>query len=189
MARQKKKDRTPDGWRSFANRMLWIAVREGKIKQLSKHEIKCVDCGEKATEWDHRDYRKPLDVEPVCRKCNNHRGPGLPWPEGYEGKPRRINVNGFKWSKLNGEADGEDSSWLSGRCLNEPDEKLLTIHEEYYDEFISEIRREDHELFAMRDELWRMSRERKQKQFGEWLGQQVVNYLNNGTGNGKAVRT
>ena len=35
---------------------------------------KCVDCGANATDYDHRDYNKPLDVEPVCRSCNIRRG-------------------------------------------------------------------------------------------------------------------
>lgn len=37
----------------------------------------CVDCGIPATEYDHRDYTKPRDVEPVCRPCNHKRGPAL----------------------------------------------------------------------------------------------------------------
>ena len=35
----------------------------------------CVDCGAQAHDYDHRDYRKPLDVVPVCRSCNLKRGP------------------------------------------------------------------------------------------------------------------
>ena len=38
--------------------------------------IKCVDCGEIATCYDHRNYYKPLDVEPVCYSCNQQRGTG-----------------------------------------------------------------------------------------------------------------
>lgn len=41
----------------------------------------CVDCGDKARDYDHRDYGKPLDVEPVCRRCNILRGPGKLPPE------------------------------------------------------------------------------------------------------------
>lgn len=36
--------------------------------------ISCVDCGGIAHQYDHRDYRKPLDVVPVCRSCNQRRG-------------------------------------------------------------------------------------------------------------------
>ncbi|MFA5633142.1 MAG: hypothetical protein WC997_16665 [Porticoccaceae bacterium] len=31
-----------------------------------------------ATDYDHRDYRKPLSVEPVCRRCNLSRGYAIP---------------------------------------------------------------------------------------------------------------
>ena len=38
----------------------------------------CVDCGAQAQQYDHRDYRRPLEVEPVCRSCNKLRGPAIP---------------------------------------------------------------------------------------------------------------
>ena len=28
-----------------------------------------------AYDYDHRDYSKPLEVDPVCRRCNQMRGP------------------------------------------------------------------------------------------------------------------
>ncbi len=34
----------------------------------------CVDCGKPAAHYDHRDYSKPLVIEPVCAKCNVNRG-------------------------------------------------------------------------------------------------------------------
>lgn len=37
-------------------------------------EFQCTDCDVQATEYDHRDYNKPLDVAPVCHKCNLRRG-------------------------------------------------------------------------------------------------------------------
>lgn len=37
----------------------------------------CVDCGKPAFDYDHRDYSKPLSVEPVCRRCNQLRGPAI----------------------------------------------------------------------------------------------------------------
>jgi hypothetical protein len=36
--------------------------------------LKCVDCGNDAFHYDHRDYGIPLAVDPVCRKCNALRG-------------------------------------------------------------------------------------------------------------------
>lgn len=39
----------------------------------------CVDCRvTPAQVYDHRDYRKPLEVEAVCRSCDRRRGPGEP---------------------------------------------------------------------------------------------------------------
>jgi DNA-directed RNA polymerase subunit RPC12/RpoP len=35
----------------------------------------CVDCCEPAQCLDHRDYTKPLEVEPVCLSCNFYRPP------------------------------------------------------------------------------------------------------------------
>ncbi|MGF7131945.1 hypothetical protein P3T40_003428 [Paraburkholderia sp. EB58] len=40
----------------------------------------CVDCGDPAQAYDHRDYARPLDVEPVCDSCNVRRGKALPNP-------------------------------------------------------------------------------------------------------------
>lgn len=51
-------------------------VRLGFIKKAS--EYKCVDCGKQAEHYDHRDYNKPLDIEPVCQRCNFNRGPAIP---------------------------------------------------------------------------------------------------------------
>jgi hypothetical protein len=37
----------------------------------------CCDCGADAKNYDHRDYTKPLEVDPVCFSCNYKRGPAL----------------------------------------------------------------------------------------------------------------
>lgn len=52
------------------------AVKSGKLPPATTQ--KCVDCGKKATEYDHRDYTERLVVSPVCRGCNKERGPALP---------------------------------------------------------------------------------------------------------------
>lgn len=39
--------------------------------------LSCADCNVQAIEYDHRDYSKPLEVAPVCRRCNLRRGPAL----------------------------------------------------------------------------------------------------------------
>lgn len=51
------------------------AVREGKLLSLRAESVPCVDCGNRAACYDHRDYAKPVDVEPVCRSCNLRRPP------------------------------------------------------------------------------------------------------------------
>ena len=40
-------------------------------------EFECVDCGKPATDYDHRYYALPVEVEPVCSGCNTKRGPAL----------------------------------------------------------------------------------------------------------------
>lgn len=42
----------------------------------------CDDCNKPAEGYDHRDYRFPLDVVPICLACNSARPPGLPLPDG-----------------------------------------------------------------------------------------------------------
>lgn len=56
------------------------AIARGEMLRATL--LKCVDCGRQATCYDHRDYSKPLDVDAVCRGCNNKRGPGAPY-DGY----------------------------------------------------------------------------------------------------------
>jgi hypothetical protein len=130
----KAKNRTPKQWRVRANILVWKAVTNGKLIRLGSTFVKCADCGERATDYDHRDYRKALKVEPVCRKCNLVRGPGKPWPTGYTGKPRRGKSNGDLWGGIDG-GDGDTCFWFNGHVLVEPDEKLLEQHEEYVNEF------------------------------------------------------
>ena len=49
------------------------AIRDGILPSLIG--VKCVDCGKDAQCYDHRDYSKPLEVDPVCKSCNALRGP------------------------------------------------------------------------------------------------------------------
>jgi len=55
-----------------ANSNVWYAVESGKLANPST--ACCADCGVQAECYDHRDYLKPLSVEPVCKKCNSSRG-------------------------------------------------------------------------------------------------------------------
>lgn len=51
------------------------AVKKGDLPHISTQT--CTDCGKQAKHYDHRDYDKPLDVEPVCVSCNVKRGPAI----------------------------------------------------------------------------------------------------------------
>jgi hypothetical protein len=67
-------------------------------KGLLKHpsNFQCVDCGCKATEYDHRDYNKPLNVDPVCRGCNARRGQAAPL-DGFIEKMISLNHRPYKY--------------------------------------------------------------------------------------------
>ena len=52
------------------------AVRQGNLPSVKT--LLCVDCGKPGQCYDHRDYNKPTEVEPVCRKCNKRRGSAKP---------------------------------------------------------------------------------------------------------------
>lgn len=56
-----------------AHKMIRDAIKHGHLPRLDG-DYACVDCGESATCYDHRDYNYPLMVEPVCRSCNGKRG-------------------------------------------------------------------------------------------------------------------
>lgn len=51
------------------------AVRRGDLPPAKS--LQCLDCGTAAKHYDHRDYSKPLTVEPVCGPCNHKRGPAV----------------------------------------------------------------------------------------------------------------
>lgn len=59
-----------------ATNIVKSAIKRGVMKPISE-ETTCVDCGKPAHDYDHRDYNKPLDVDPVCRGCNIRRGPAI----------------------------------------------------------------------------------------------------------------
>jgi hypothetical protein len=61
-------------YQSLAMTFVSVAVRHGDLPKLDG-SIPCVDCGKPASHYDHRDYKQPLDVAPVCRTCNAQRGP------------------------------------------------------------------------------------------------------------------
>lgn len=60
-----------------AQQITKTAISEGLLPAPT--EFCCADCGADAEVYDHRDYTKPLEVDPVCRSCNSKRGSA----EGY----------------------------------------------------------------------------------------------------------
>lgn len=66
-------------WQRKAHSIVRAAIKHGLLPQLKTGRYACVDCGASAAEYDHRDYSRPLDVQPVCRSCNKKRGTAK-WP-------------------------------------------------------------------------------------------------------------
>ena len=60
-----------------AHRAVNKAVKLGRLDHISTQL--CVDCGAPAQFYDHRQYARPLAVEPVCGTCNKVRGPAVDW--------------------------------------------------------------------------------------------------------------
>lgn len=58
-----------------AGALVTKAKKKGLLPPLTG-DIPCDDCGKPATHYDHRDYRYPLWVAPVCHGCNVRRGRG-----------------------------------------------------------------------------------------------------------------
>ena len=56
-----------------AYRAVNAAIAAGELQPA--RSLQCVDCGDPAREYDHRDYSAPLQVVAVCRSCNVRRGP------------------------------------------------------------------------------------------------------------------
>lgn len=71
-ARMRRRTRLANG----AHSKVRTAVLNGKLPALTG-SILCVDCGAPAKQYDHRSYKKPLDVAPVCIPCNRKRGPAI----------------------------------------------------------------------------------------------------------------
>lgn len=65
-----------DNGGTAAHQAVAAAVKRGDLPPIKS--LACTDCGKPAHDYDHRDYSKPLDVQPVCRSCNRHRGPARP---------------------------------------------------------------------------------------------------------------
>lgn len=66
---------SPQGGPS-ASAVVARAIKDGLLQPAKN--FACIDCGDPAQQYDHRDYNKPLVVDPVCRSCNQLRGPAVP---------------------------------------------------------------------------------------------------------------
>lgn len=72
------------------------AIKYGLLARLDG-SVLCVDCSALATEYDHRDYNRPLEVDPVCRPCNFRRGQATDWsPTDRYKAPRQVLPDGTK---------------------------------------------------------------------------------------------
>lgn len=79
----------------LAHRYVTVAVYNGDLPRLDG-SVPCDDCGKAAQEYDHRDYKKPLEVDPVCKACNFARGPGLHRDPSETGVKRPTMVQRFR---------------------------------------------------------------------------------------------
>src|SRR5690242_18665294 len=94
---------TPLQLRRWAHAEMWKAIEDGRLPRAADAGAKCMDCGEPATCYDHRNYYHPLAVDLVCKGCNNRRGPGFPIdPEGKYKTAAPGGNSGHKWSNLEG---------------------------------------------------------------------------------------
>ena len=77
--------------RGHAQATICRAVVQGRLPSLRHQMVPCADCraadilpiplGQaRATIYHHWDYRRPLDVSPLCATCHQRRGPAQPSP-------------------------------------------------------------------------------------------------------------
>ena len=60
-------------WRAW--RKVYLTVKVGGLTNLKLVYIACTDCKTcRAVNYEHRDYTKPLNIDPVCQSCNLKRG-------------------------------------------------------------------------------------------------------------------
>lgn len=113
-----------------ARRAVTRAIEAGDLPQLST--LTCIDCGEPAECYDHRDYNQPLIVDAVCIGCNNRRGPGFPLPTKADGSANKLGIDGGSGTRWDSVEGGEGYEPLAARlhmdagiALEQSAEKLV----------------------------------------------------------------
>jgi hypothetical protein len=100
------------------------AVLAGELPNLKTQKIRCADCPERANHYDHRDYAKPLEVVPVCQKCNVRRGKAIISRNvPHQGLPRnahlhiRLYANELRIFKRGSKREQQSlSHWIREAC-------------------------------------------------------------------------
>lgn len=80
-------------WRSYAYVVMHSLIRREIVFRVDLYD--CVDCGSQAEIWEHRDYSRPLEIEPACESCNAKRGPG--WSPSHEPPQTRPDKDPHYW--------------------------------------------------------------------------------------------
>ena len=68
-AKRQEKDRRR--FRQAVRKKVYLAIKAGKLPHATA--CTCKDCGRQAEIYHHPDYGKPLQVVPLCQKCDRAR--------------------------------------------------------------------------------------------------------------------
>jgi ribosomal protein S27E len=108
--------------RTLAGAQVAKAVREGRLVRLRKVYVKCTDCDDRATVYDHRNYDNPLDVAPVCQSCNLRRGKATFTPRDTSGFKVRYSIKvpdaEYQLLAARSKATGRSITWLLARAID-----------------------------------------------------------------------
>lgn len=115
-----------------AYRAVRLAIDSGRLPPIDT--CKCVDCGASAECYDHRDYTQALKVDPVCKACNNRRGPGWPYPDkAIDGRAYKLPARaGYKWASVEGEGEGFaplEAKLVDGFTTQDIDDALIALRD------------------------------------------------------------
>lgn len=89
------------GLQKAAHSAVTLAVLRGDLPPAKN--LTCSLCLKQAFDYDHRDYRRPLEVTPVCRKCNLNLPTALPWhPSGWYGIETLPNFHTLRLATIRG---------------------------------------------------------------------------------------